>query len=216
MKKPSMSRADAYHDFRDRLLSGELSPGQFVTQKELAELAGVPLGTAREAIQRLQHESLLKVHPQRGIQIVDVTTRFIRQAFGLRQALETYAVRVFAGGGFEAEIDALLGDTRAILNEAEGAHTPETLQRAVEIDWVMHDRIVDSTDNALLIETFQVNVARLRLIKVNNRLSPERALTALAEHIEILEFCRDGKVAEAVDAMSQHIDVATTRALQGI
>lgn len=211
-----MSRADAYHDFRERLLSGELSPGQFVTQKELAQLAGVPLGTAREAIQRLQHESLLKVHPQRGIQIVDVTTRFIRQAFGLRKALETFAVRTFAAGGFEDNIDVLLNDTREILAEAERGHTPETLQRAVEIDWDMHDRIVESTDNALVVETFQVNVARLRLIKVNNRLSPERALTALAEHVEILEFCRAGEVEKAANALSDHIDIATNRALQGI
>ncbi|WP_407649109.1 GntR family transcriptional regulator [Devosia algicola] len=47
-----MSRVAAYQNFRERLLSGELSPGQFVTQKELADLAGVPIATAREAIQK--------------------------------------------------------------------------------------------------------------------------------------------------------------------
>ncbi|MEM8664709.1 MAG: GntR family transcriptional regulator, partial [Pseudomonadota bacterium] len=70
-----MSRVAAYQEFRDRLLSGELQPGQFVTQKELAELAGVPIGTAREAIQKLEHDQLLKVHPQRGIQVADITTK---------------------------------------------------------------------------------------------------------------------------------------------
>ena len=45
-----MLRLRAYEEFRERLHSGELKPGQFVTQRELAKLVGVPLGAAREAI----------------------------------------------------------------------------------------------------------------------------------------------------------------------
>jgi len=77
-----MSKVSAYEEFKDKLQSGELQPGQFITQKEFASLANVPIAAAREAIQKLEHESLLKVHPQRGIQIADVTLEFIRNAFG--------------------------------------------------------------------------------------------------------------------------------------
>ncbi len=210
-----MTRASAYHQFRDRLLSGELQPGQFVTQKELAQLAGVPIGTAREAIQKLEHEALLKVHPQRGIQVADVTTKFIREAFGLREALELQAVRNFASGNYTVEIDMLLAATRKILEEARINPTTETLERAVEVDWDMHDQIIGSLNNNLLNETYQINATRLRLIKVSNRFSPDRALTALAEHLEILELCKKGDGEAVAEALARHIHTAMNRALQG-
>lgn len=210
-----MSRADAYHEFRERLLSGELAPGQFVTQKELAKLAGVPVGTAREAIQRLQHESLLKVHPQRGIQVIDLTTKFIRNSFGLRMALEMLAVDNFASGEFEAEVDALIDTTTAMLEEAQRTTDPEVLKRAVDVDWDMHDKLIECLDNALISETYQINATRLRLIKVSNRLSPDRVHSALKEHLDVLHHCkaRDGNGARR--ALAHHMDTALSRALQG-
>ena len=90
-----MLRLEAYEKFRERLLSGEIKPGQFVTQRELAKLVGVPVGAAREAIQRLEFESLLKVYPRRGIQVTEATARLIRNAYGFRMLIEKDAVRHF-------------------------------------------------------------------------------------------------------------------------
>lgn len=210
-----MSRADAYHEFRDRLLSGDLTPGQFVTQKELAALAGVTIGAAREAIQRLQHESLLKVHPQRGIQVISLTTKFIRESYGLRLALERHAVRDFASGDHTAEVTRLIDTTRAVLDQARRTTDPEVLKRAVEIDWDMHDTLVDCLDNEQITETYQINNTRLRLIKVNNRLFPDRVQSALEEHLAFLTCCKAGDVAGAEAALTAHIDRAMSRALQG-
>ena len=59
-----MSRLNAYEKLKQRLMRGDLEPGQFITQREFAELAGVSVGAAREAIMHLEHERLLRVYPQ--------------------------------------------------------------------------------------------------------------------------------------------------------
>lgn len=210
-----MSKVAVYQQFRERLMSGELLPGQFVTQKELAELAGVPVATAREAIQKLEHESLLKIHPQRGIQITDVTTRFIREAFGVRMVLELSAVRNLASGEHADVVERLLADTQQVLEQARKGSSDELLERAVEVDWEMHDQIIDRMGNDLLSEIYRVNAARLRLIKVNNRLSTERAVQALEEHVSVLEHCRDREPENATRALERHLLIAMDRALQG-
>lgn len=210
-----MSKVAVYQQFRERLMSGELLPGQFITQKELAELAGVPIATAREAIQKLEHESLLKIHPQRGIQITDVTTRFIRESFGLRMVLELTAVRNLASGEHADVVSRLLKDTREVLEKAQESSSDELLERAVEVDWEMHDQIIDRMGNDLLSETYRVNAARLRLIKVNNRMTTERAIRALGEHIEVLEHCENRQPDEAAQALERHLLIAMERALQG-
>ncbi|MEE9445730.1 MAG: GntR family transcriptional regulator [Cocleimonas sp.] len=209
-----MTRIAAYESFKERLMTGELKPGQFVTQRELATLAGVPLSIAREAIQKLQHETLLKVHPQRGIQITDITTRFIREAFQIRKILEKDAVRNFAENHQE-EAQSLLEESCILLSSAEKEVSDEILERAIEVDWRMHDLIIEKMNNSLLTEIYQVNATRLRLIRVNIRFSAERVLGALSEHVEILECCARGDADSADNAVTNHINTALRRAIDG-
>lgn len=212
-----MSKVSAYEEFKDKLQSGELLPGQFITQKELAALANVPIAAAREAIQKLEHDSLLKVHPQRGIQVADVTLEFIRNAFGLRMLLECDAVRKFAeNADNKPAAEALLRETKAVLEQAKGNSGDEILEKAVEIDWQLHDDIIADVKNKLVTEIYQINAARLRLIKATNRLSPTRVITALEEHISILECCIAHDPEGAVTAMQLHINTAMERAINGV
>ena len=58
---------------------------------------------------------------------------------------------------------------------------------AVEVDWRMHDEIIDSLNNEVISRNYRVNAARIRLMRVSNRLEPERLATALTEHLEVLQ-----------------------------
>ncbi|MEP6972071.1 MAG: GntR family transcriptional regulator, partial [Betaproteobacteria bacterium] len=111
-----MHRIEAYEKFKASLLTGALKPGQFVTQRELVELVGVPLGAAREAIQRLEHECLLRVYPQRGIQIADVTVAALRDALEYRRILELHAIAHYARHARLQDMEALEQATRAVLD----------------------------------------------------------------------------------------------------
>lgn len=204
-----MLRLEAYERFRKRLLSGELKPGQFVTQKELAKLAGVPVGAAREAIQRLEHESLLKVYPQRGIQVAEATTRLIRDAYGLRLILEKEAISHYAQRGELDSIKHLKNKTKAIIDRARREVTPRLQEEAVEVDWLMHDTIIDSLGNEIVSQTYRINATRIRLARgLGNRLPRNRLIPALSEHIAILEACQNRDPDRAIAEMRRHIETS--------
>jgi DNA-binding GntR family transcriptional regulator len=204
-----MLRLEAYEKFRDRLLSGDLKPGQFVTQRELAKLVGVPLGAAREAIQRLEFESLLKVYPQRGIQVTEATTQLIRAAYGFRLILEKEATLHMVRVAKHDDIDRLIEETRRIVERAKQSITPQIQEEAVEIDWRLHDTFVDSLDNEFVSSAFRINAARIRLARgTGNRLPRKRLVPALMEHLEILAACRLGDGDLAVEAMTRHIETS--------
>jgi DNA-binding GntR family transcriptional regulator len=210
-----MSRLEAYERFKVRLGSGELKPGQFVTQRELADLIGVPVGTAREAIQRLEYESLVKVYPQRGIQITEVSVRLIKEAFQFRSILEAAAVRHFAAAGPLADIDRLLAQTADVLGRAAGRIDEALARAAVEVDWTMHDTIVDGLGNSILSEVYRVNAGRIRLIRANNGLSGDRLRAVLTEHLTVLSACRARDPDAAESALLAHLEAARGRALDG-
>ena len=99
IKKPkpkSLMREVAYERFKAQLFKRNLVPGQFVSQGELCALLDVPLGPTREALKRLEAESLVRLIPQRGIQITDIGVTLIHEAFEFRTILEIAAVRRFA------------------------------------------------------------------------------------------------------------------------
>ena len=86
-------RTDVYEQLKDRLLAGELRTGQFVSQRELADLVGATLNPVREAIRKLEAEGLINVYAQRGIQIVEGGPKAINDTYDYRLLLETNAVK---------------------------------------------------------------------------------------------------------------------------
>ena len=210
-----MLRLKAYEEFRDRLLSGELKAGQFVTQRELAKLVGVPLGAAREAIQRLEFESLLKVYPQRGIQVATADARQIRKAYQFRLVLEKEAVSQYAASAPLEAMERLEEETRRVVQRAEHGITPRVQEEAVEVDWQMHDAFIDSMDNDIISESYRINAARIRLMRgAGNRLPAQRLVPALHEHLEILAACKARDVDEAVEQIRRHIHISQKLTLE--
>ena len=89
-------REVAYERFKEELFKRRLAPGQFVSQGELCALLDTPLGPTREALKRLEAESLVRLIPQRGIQITDIGVTLIHEAFQFRTILEADPARAMS------------------------------------------------------------------------------------------------------------------------
>jgi DNA-binding GntR family transcriptional regulator len=210
-----MLRVETYEKFKKCLLTGALRPGQFVTQRELMDLVGVPLGSAREAIQRLEYEGLVRVFPQRGIQIVDVTVSGQRDTLEYRQILEMHAIRHYARHAAIPQMEALEEATRAVLQRMSTEEVDAALlEQAVEVDWRMHDEIIDSLGNEIVSASYRVNAARIRLMRTTQRQAPARSIEAMKEHLAILQAARARDVEGAAAALERHLQVSRQRAIE--
>lgn len=203
-----MLREKAYARFKQRLFAGSLKPGQFVSQRELAETMGMPIAPVRDALKRLQAEALVRVIPQRGIQIADINAKLIRDAFELRSTLEIHAVRRFVERGDLDALTALDAQMRSIAERAKSRLTDSLASEFVRLDFRMHEMLIAALDNELIAETYRVNADRILLMRLVNRLTRERLLAATAEHMTILDALRkrDGEAAAA--AMARHLSAA--------
>ncbi len=86
--EPVKLRDKAYQSFTQHLLARDFHPGQFVSQRQLVTMTGLPLGAIRELIPRLEAEGLIKTVPQRGLQIAHIDLNLIREAFQFRLFIE--------------------------------------------------------------------------------------------------------------------------------
>lgn len=207
-------RDQAYDAFTRALLDRRLQPGEFVTQRELVALTGLPLGPVREMIPRLEADGLIRAIPQRGLQIAPVDLRLVREAFQLREIVETAALAHFVHAAPDAEVDALRAAHARVQDAARGGITPALLAEAQAVDWHFHDAVVAGTGNRLLGEVHRVNVVRIRVIMQDRAtLSAEALPPAFAEHAAILAAIERRDPSAAVAALRTHISSARRRAL---
>jgi DNA-binding GntR family transcriptional regulator len=208
-----MLREEAYERFKQRLFAGDLRPGQFVSQRELADLIGLGSGPVREALKRLEAEALVNLIPQRGIQIADVNVDLIRNAFQLRVILESAAARHYAVHASDAELGALERRTREVMERAGRHRDRRTLDEAMRVDWDLHNAMVDSLGNEIISEVHRVNADKIRLIRLNRQYTFDRVVPAMEEHLAIILALKARDAEAAVTALARHLDVARRRAL---
>jgi DNA-binding GntR family transcriptional regulator len=217
MRKPkpkSLMREVAYERFKAQLFKRNLVPGQFVSQGELCDLLDVPLGPTREALKRLEAESLVRLIPQRGIQITDIGVTLIREAFEFRTILEAAAVRRFVATADDATLEALETSTRTMLDRLAANADADTrlVDAALEVDWRMHDLIVESVGNRILMQAHRQNFDKIRMIRLHGR-SPRYLPLAMEEHLAAIQAMRRRDADAAAAALEHHLACAQRRAL---
>ena len=218
MKKPVKSKAlmreIAYERFKTELFRRNLAPGQFVSQVELCELLDVPLGPTREALKRLEAESLVRLIPQRGIQIADIGVTLIHEAFEFRAVIELAAMRRFVVEASDATLDELERSTRAVLTRMKDTPEPDArlLDAALQVDWGMHTLVIESMGNRILTDAHQRNFDKIRMIRLHGR-SPRYLPLAMEEHLGVIEAVRRRDPEAAAAALSRHLAAAERRAL---
>ena len=213
-KPKSLMREVAYERFKVQLFKRNLVPGQFVSQGELCALLDVPLGPTREALKRLEAESLVRLIPQRGIQITDIGVTLIHEAFEFRTVLELAAVRHFALRGDDAALARIEAATRSLHERLQADAAPDSrlLDAALQVDWSLHNLIIESPGNRILIQAHQQNFDKIKMIRLHGR-SPRYLPLAMEEHLPIIAALRKRDPDQAAAALGRHLAAAERRAL---
>lgn len=214
MKQAVRLRDHAYSNFTEKLLARDIEPGQFVSQRELVELTGMPLGAIREMIPRLEADGLIQTSPKRGLQVLSIDVDLIRNAFQLREIIEGEAFAEFCDKADDADLERIAGEHAEILDAARGGVATDLLDRAQRMDWAFHDHVVDHMGNRIISDIHRVNAIKMRLIRnTGTRMLPELVVTVMEEHMAIVKGLLARNRDAVVKAVHAHIDSAKRRAL---
>ncbi|MFN3670899.1 MAG: GntR family transcriptional regulator [Bosea sp. (in: a-proteobacteria)] len=212
--EPLKLRERAYASFTEKLLARDIKPGQFVTQRELVAMTGLPLGAIRELIPRLEAEGLIKTVPQRGMQVAHVDLNLIRNAFQFRLFLEREATALYTQNATDAEIAAQRDRHEAIIRRAQAGGDPDLIEDAEDVDRLMHEAIIDHLDNDIVSKAFRVTWLKIRLIRqYETRIQNHILLNVMQDHMAIIAAIESRDPLRAAEAMSVHIGNARNRAM---
>jgi DNA-binding GntR family transcriptional regulator len=192
---------DAYDLVLEAIDHGLYRPGDRLVESELAERFGVSRTPIREALQRLEAQSVL-ARDGRSLVVASLDHDQLGELYVVRAELEGLAARLAAQHAAPEEIRVLwelVHRDRTLVDE------PDRLSRANRI---FHRQIHLASHNRYLIQQLDTVHRTMALLATTSLAAEGRSARSLDEHEAIVRAieARDGDAAEA--AIRHHISVA--------
>jgi DNA-binding GntR family transcriptional regulator len=143
-----------YRALLDAISSGALSPGQRITQEEIAEQLAVSRQPVLQALRWLKRDGLVSDAPGRGVQVAPLDAQSLVQVYQVRGALDALAARWAARS--RSVIDPQL------LNLGRQAAKAGDVGAMIEADIAFHEAIYQASGNPLIAQTAQTQWQHLR------------------------------------------------------
>lgn len=197
------------------IATGELKQGDRVKELDISQKLSISRGPVREAVRRLSSSGLLVSTTNMGSRVIVLTESTVRQAYQVREVLESLAARLAAENMTPDEGKALL---RMLDEHAEVMETLEPYTYpAGDSDWDFHLKILQGAANDFV---WRICGEELRdimtLMRAQHRSTAQRGKRALQEHRWVAEAIRDGNGDLAAALMAQHIRASRDSLLAGI
>lgn len=199
LQKPSLT--DAYSMILDAIDLGVYRPGDRLVESELAERFGVSRTPIREALQRLETQSLL-ARDGRSLVVASLDHNQMAELYVVRRELEGLAARLAAQHATKEEVRIL----REMV-EADNALTdnPPALARA---NRRFHKQIHLASHNRYLVQQLDLVHRTMALMATTSLAAQGRGEIAQAEHDSIVRAIERKDADGADEALREHISVA--------
>lgn len=187
---------------RGQILDGKLKPGERLVEDKLSTELGVSRVPVREALRGLSMEGLVRLEPNRGASVAEVTPELVAELVEVRTLLEALNARL-AARRHDPEIVAALQDTLKRGNAAAQSGSPDHLAR---LNGEFHERLAEASRNTVLTDIMRSLRERTSLaFAINGR---ARARDDWKEHAGILAAVIDGDEELAALLASRHVQNA--------
>ena len=192
-------------DLRERIFTGELTPGTALREVDLAEHYEVARPTAKAALENLVATGLLSRNAHQTARVRRLTPEDTRDIYRTRAIIEGEAVRLLASTG---QVPAAAYEANEQITALRGASAIQI----VDPDVRFHTALVDALGSRRTSAIYAQLTDEIRLcmshVQDATLLSTERIA---AEHRQLLELIAAHDAAAAAELLECHLDNASAR-----
>ncbi len=179
------------------LLNGDLRPGQWIRQDDLAAELGISKVPVREALQRLTAEGLVTFETNRGSAVRSLTAADAEEIYALRLAIEPML------------LERSIANLSIVDLASAGLALTSTGSSIGEANWHFHRALYAGAhwDRAVtLVGRLHAAVAPY-VVLYTQELGGSSASDK--QHRKLLKLCQAAKTQRAVDLLRQHLEEAS-------
>lgn len=201
MTTPRPNPTDAYSMILEAIDVGVYRPGDRLVESELADRFGVSRTPIREALQRLETQSLLS-RDGRSLIVASLDHNQMAELYVVRRELEGLAASLAARHATQEEarlLRQMVEDDNALIND------PAALARA---NRRFHKQIHLASHNRYLVQQLDLVYRTMALMATTSLAADGRTKIAQSEHNAIVTAIEQGDEEKAGSALRDHISVA--------
>lgn len=186
---------------RDRIFAGELGPGTFLDEVQLAEEMKISRTPLREALKVLTAEGLVRHEPRRGCFVNEVTEQDLDEIFPVIALLEGRCAFEAARNATDADLIAL----EALHDKLNKHARAKRINDYYDANFAIHEAIITLANNRWLASVITDLRKIVKLARLQQLHAPGRLDQSLSEHMAVFAAlkARDAEGAEA--AMRTHL-----------
>ena len=192
---------DAYSLILSAIDNGTYRPGDRLVESELAERFGVSRTPVREALQRLETQSML-ARDGRSLVVATLDHNQLAELYTVRTELEALAARLAARHATREEtrvLGRMVDEDRAVIDD------PQALSRA---NRRFHHQIHLASHNRYLVQQLDIVHRTMALMARTSLAAEGRGEKTLAEHQRIVDAIAAGDAEAAESTLREHISTA--------
>lgn len=195
---------------RQKIISGELAPGERLPELELAAKLGVSRTPIREALRLLLGEQMVERRPTGGFCVTPLYTADVRGIYDVRALLEGLLARDACGRLSEADLLTLRQqiDRMSLLRD----HDDEVVKIGREFHGLI-ERVAGNRWCLQLLQQIRGHVDRYRTLSTR---APGRSAEAVAEHQAVYDALVSGDKDAAEAVMRDHVHRSAESALKAL
>jgi DNA-binding GntR family transcriptional regulator len=201
--------ASALQFLSEKIITGELKPGQKLNESSLSVQLGISRPPLREAVRLREKDHLVVNIPRRGTYVAGLSVQDFIEVSQVREMIECYTIDLLEAAGARN-----LPNVTAALDKALNLPTPLTsadpkdLLAYIRVFLDFHHCLVESSGNSLLTHIYRSissYLARYQFIYFQIDGTAQRSLR---DHNRTIEFIRKGKYDQARKELRRHIQYA--------
>ncbi|MDX2482546.1 MAG: GntR family transcriptional regulator [Pseudodonghicola sp.] len=201
MNQSKQPNKDAYSQILEAIDIGVYRPGDRLVESELAERFGMSRTPIREALQRLETQSLLE-RDGRSLIVASLDHNQMAELYVVRRALEGLAARQAARHATEEEVRVL---REMVQDDDRLVGDPVALSRA---NRRFHKQIHLASHNRYLVQQLDLVHRTMALMATTSLAAKGRGEIAQNEHAGIVAAIAARDEAAAEQALNDHISIA--------
>lgn len=188
-------------DLRDRIIRGEIGPGQRLVERDLADWYAISRTPIREAVKILAAEGLVVLRPNRGAEVAALDGETAQHLFKVIAELEALAARELS----ERMTGAILAELEARHAEMRSHFEARALNPYFVANSAIHDLIIAECGNPILIEAHGRLMMRVRQGRHMALLDESRWIEAVDEHEQLMTALRRHDPPAAAGIWRRHL-----------
>lgn len=193
----------AYEWIRDAIESRELEMGAPLPENQLAKEIGVSRTPIREALRSLEQDGYVKIIPQKGAFVSEISLEDLKEIYDIRKLLEPFAALSAVNRIPDGEIDEMERGWKALKKAALSGEV--SLSKVSEMDLLLHMTITKYATNkriGAIITTYHAQIQRFQKLSAQSLANIHETI---GQHLEILEKLRERDARGLSSLLYEHI-----------